>query len=181
MTENGERDGRRRGISHDTPPQLGEVPPKVLEAALIAMGTEYSAKVRALGDTLRGKVVSGTTGGHSGYLLRFIDGSWVAVWLDSERMDFATGSGEPPGEIVAQLSDPAVPDASEPLDIDRPYANERNDIGAEAARTEGKAIAGVAVGERAFSLRFPEGKELEGTVFQNAAGSYCLRVFWEQW
>jgi len=183
MTEKGKRESRPRGMSHDSPPQPGGLPSQDLEAALAAIRSEYTAAVRALGDELRGKVVAGSAGGHSGYVLRFTDGSWVAVWLNptQSRMDFATGRGEPTDESLAHLSDAVVPDASRPLDVDRPYAHQSNDIAAEAAKSEAKSVVGVSIGERALSIRFPEGRELEGSVFQNAAGVYCLRVFWEQW
>jgi hypothetical protein len=105
----------RPGVaSHDSPPQLGDGQPDVLEAAMASMGSPYSIRIRALGDELRNKVVAGSVGGHSGYALRFTDGSWVAVWLDpgESRMDFATGLGELTEETLARLSDPAVPDAS---------------------------------------------------------------------
>jgi hypothetical protein len=143
---------------------------------------EYAARMEHLGDQLRLKVVRESAAGHSGYLLRLVDGDWVAVWLDprSEMMDFVVGEGDPESDITALLSNPDVDDASAPLDVDRPRAAQPNDIATEAARTHQKQIVGVAIGVRAFSLRFPEGMELEGTVFRNGAGRTMMRVFWEQ-
>lgn len=139
--------------------------------------------LKALGAQLDGKVVVDSTGGHSGYLLRLNDGDWVAVWLDVEagRMEFSVGDGAPPERLLALLSSPAVADASGPLDVDRIYANQTNDIAAEARRTHGQPICGVAIGARDFSLCFPDGMELEGNVFETAAGRLALRVFYEQW
>lgn len=141
------------------------------------------ANVRDLGEYLRGKVVRESAAGHSGYLLRFVDGDWVAVWLDplSSLMDFRVGKGDPPATVIALLSNPAVADASAPLDVDRIYASRPNDIATEAVHTHQKSIVGVARGDRDFSLCFPDGMELEGTVFADAAGRTMMRVFWEQW
>ena len=74
-----------------------------------------------------------------------------------------------------------IADGSGSLDVDRPYAEEANDIAAEARRTHGKPVEGVAIGERSFSLCFPDGRELEGSVFEDASGRSMLRVFYEQW
>jgi hypothetical protein len=116
-------------------------------------------------------------------MLRFTDGTWMAAWLDpvSARMESSSGRGEPPGSVTAALANPTVPSASAPLDTDRPYANEPNDIAAEARKSHGQVVEGVAIGERDLSVRFRKRVELEGTVFPNAAGQFMLRVFWEQW
>jgi hypothetical protein len=173
----------QKPMSHGSAPLAASAPDEAVMAAMRKVDTGYASRVRQLGEQLRGKVVVDSVGGHSGYLLRFNDGKWVAIWLDqlSSRMDFSLGEGDFPPSVTALLSNPAIPDASSPLDVDRPYAGEFNDIEGEARRIHGKPIVGVAIGERDFSLRFPDGLELEGTVFPNAAGHFTLRVFWEQW
>lgn len=75
-------------------------------AMVNAIDREYLARVQDLGKKLRGKVVRDSAAGHSGYLLRFVDGEWVAVWLDplSSRMDFLVGNGDPSAAVTALLS-----------------------------------------------------------------------------
>jgi hypothetical protein len=172
----------KRG-AHDSAPELGSLPDDVAQRLIEDLDPAYTAKVRNLGQQLDGSVVVDSTGGHSGYLLRLADGGYVAVWLDSDlsRMEFFTDTGDPPAHLISLLSNPDVPDASAPLDIDRPYANERNDISTEARRAHGHPITGVAVGQNAFSLCFPDDIELEGHVLQLPDGRLALRVFWEQW
>jgi hypothetical protein len=168
---------------HDSPPAPSIHSDDFLEAAIAAIDPEYAGRLEGLGAALSGKVVEDSQAGHSGYLLRFTDGFWVAVWLDPStgRMEFATGDGAPPTEVTALLSNPAVPDASAPLNVDRPYASEPNDIRGEARRVHGSPVTGIAIGERAFNLCFPGDMELDGTVFPNAEGCAVLRVFYEQW
>jgi hypothetical protein len=165
-------------------PERGTLPDDVLfEAALQDLDSTYTAHIQDLGEQLDGRVVADSSGGHSGYLLRLTDGGYVAVWLDSDlsRMEFSTGVGDPPADPIGLLSNPTIPAASAPLDVDLPYANEPNDISGEARRTHGQPITGVAVGARTFSLCFPSGMELEGTVVPTADGRLALRVFYEQW
>jgi hypothetical protein len=175
--------GESGGSTHGTAPTNATVPDHVLKAVMSRRQSEYSEGVKHLGDQLRGRVVTESSGGHSGYLLRFADGAWVAVWLEPSlsRMEHSTGAGDPPAEVVARLSNPVVASASAPLDIDLPYASEDNDISAEASHTHGKPITGVAIGEQDFSLCFPDDMELEGTVLQDGRGRLVLRVFYEQW
>ena len=135
----------RRQRGHDTAPSQGHLSDEeVAQAAHGILDSSYAASIRSLGEQLGGKVVADSTGGHSGYLLRFEDGGWVAVWLDPSltQMTHSTGTGEPPLRVISFLSNPEVADGSEPLDVDLPYANEANDIAAEARRTHGKAVEG---------------------------------------
>jgi len=169
--------------AHDSPPEPGTLPDDVAQRLIEGLDPTYTARVQRLGEQLDGRVVADSSAGHSGYLLRLTDGGYVAVWLDADlsRMEFATGAGDPPTHLIGLLSNPEVPDASAQLDVDRPYANERNDISTEARRAHGQPIIGVAVGQKAFSLCFPDGIELEGHVFPLPDGRLALRVFWEQW
>jgi len=173
----------RAPTTHASRPTEGGLSDEATQAMIDAIDPEYYAKVNDLGEQLRGKLVLDSAAGHSGYLLKFVDGDWVAVWLDplSARMDFRVGKGVPPSTVTAMMSNPAAADASRPLDVDRIYATQPNDIASEAAHTHQKQIEGVAIGKQAFSLCFPDGMELEGTVFTNAAGHTMIRVFWEQW
>jgi len=161
----------------------GALPDEVVETMIGNLDPDYVTAIQNLGEKMDGKVVADSSAGHSGYLLRFTDGTWLVAWLDPalSRMQASTGVGDPPPDVVAQLSNPTIPDASAPLGVDRPYATEPNDIATEARRVLGQPITGVAIGARAFSLCFPNDTELEGTVFQNADGLFVLRVFFEQW
>jgi len=173
----------RAPTTHASRPTDGDLSGEATQAIIDAIDREYYAKVHDLGEQLRGKVVLDSAAGHSGYMLKFAEGDWVAVWLDplSARMDFRVGKGDPPSTVTELMSNPAVADASRPLDVDRIYATQPNDIASEAANTHQKQIEGVAIGKQAFSLCFPDGMELEGTVFPNAAGHTMMRVFLEQW
>jgi hypothetical protein len=168
--------GASGGSTHGTAPTIGTVPDDVLQAVNARRQSEYSIGVKHLGDQLRGRVVTESIGGHSGYLLRFADGTWVAVWLEPSlsRMAHSIGAGDPPAEVVALLSNPVVASASAPLDMDLPYASEDNDISAEARHTHGKPITGVAIGEQDFSLCFPGDMELEGPRGGTAAVAWCF-------
>jgi hypothetical protein len=168
---------------HDVSPIPGTLPDDVVQAIIGNLDPDYVTAIQNLGEQLRGKVVGDSSAGHAGYRLRFTDGTWLVAWLDPalSRMQASMGVGDPPTDVVAQLSNPAIPDASAPLGVDRPHATEPNDIATEARRTLGQPITGVAIGARAFSLCFPNGRELEGTVLQNADGQFVLRVFYEQW
>ena len=89
--------GASGGISHGTAPTEGTLPDDVLQAVISSQQSDYSDGLRHLGDQLRGRVVTESSGGHSGYLLRFADGTWVAVWLEPSlsRLEHSTGTGDP--------------------------------------------------------------------------------------
>src|SRR3954471_3734789 len=92
--------GLRADGGHGAPPGLRALPDEVVQTFIGNLDPAYSTAIRNLGDHLDGKVVADSGGGHSGYVLRFTDGAWVAAWLDPAlaRMEARSGVGEPPPE-----------------------------------------------------------------------------------
>jgi hypothetical protein len=136
---------RRRPARHEEPPVLveegaGDPETAARAAASEILNSDYAPGIKWLGNELLGKVVTRSIGGHAGSILWFDDCDWVAAWLDPYRaeMRFSVGDGDPPETVRAFLSNPEVPNASGPLDVDRIYAKETNDIAAEARETHGK-------------------------------------------
>lgn len=171
-------------MKHDEKPTRVEATPReVIEALERIEKSPYSARIRALGRALRGKIVASSLAERGGYLLSFQDGSWVACFLDpaEEKMDFRQGEGAPPPELRTLLDPPGIGDGALPLGIEAPYADEACPMARELRESHGKPVTGVSIGEDSFNLCFPEQRELDAMVLRDRRGRLVLRIFWEQW
>jgi hypothetical protein len=167
-------------MKHHEKPERGEHP-EALAALKRIQGSTYYEYVQPLVSAVRGKIVTGSLAGTSGFLLSFGDGSWAASYLEGHTLQYALGTGNPPPEITARLNSPEFGDASKPLQIDVPYAHESCNIASEVAKSHGQRVIGIAFGEECFNFCFPDGLELDTTIRQDCNGRKALRVFFEQW
>ncbi len=169
-------------MTHDEKPQRADQPhPESQDAIRRIMGSDYYRSLQWLPDAVRGKVVTGSRAGTSGFVLFFGDGSWAASYLQGDTLLYELGQGEPSRAILDRLNSPDCGDAREPLTVDRPYAEEPCDIAGEVAKAHGRPVTGIAFGKRCFDFCFPEGWELETMVVPDRSGRTALRVFFEQW
>jgi hypothetical protein len=168
---------------HQTPPLRGQaVPVDMVDQLLEVAASAWGKHVSALMDRIHGKVVAEATAGHSGYMLRFDDEMWVICFVDpeTERMDWRTGFGTAETKDLALMRLEQCADASWFAPENLPYAANPCRIEEEVRNTIGKAVQGLSLGTNSYNLCFPEGLELEATVF-TTDGKPALRVFWEQW
>jgi len=169
-------------MDHSDEPTPGDLPEEELSSMYEGlMGSEYYRYVEPLAGIVRGKRVAGSRGGTSGYSLAFAGGSWFVAYLVGERLAWQTGPGDVPPEVLGKIDSAEAGDASEPLDVDLPYAGQACDIASEVARCHGQPVVGLAYGEDTFNLCFPKGMELEAMIVPDRDGRPALRVFWEQW
>src|SRR5262245_37134744 len=166
---------------HDQKPEQGDLPDDVVERAFGHLSRSYGQRLQLLLNEIKGKVVSQTSAGRSGYCLEFDDGSWIICHLPRFVLEWRTGSGLPTPDDRALMDNPDAGEGREPLAIDYPYANEICDLDAQVRRCVGQAVSALAVGENSFNICFPDGHELDATVLRDSEGRAVLRVFWEQW
>lgn len=167
--------------SHDAPPRSGTLSSQEVLAQLGQVPADYRDTLRRLAQSLRGKVVAGSRGGHSGYLLRFTDGTSALAFVQGTRLELEVLTQAPSPAELALLAQADVPDGSAPSAANLPNASQPCSIVDEIARSHGQPVTGIAVGSDCFSLCFPEGRELEALFVPGAGGRPALRVFWEQW
>lgn len=141
----------------------------------------YYGYAKKLLPLVGGKTVVGTVQGTSGFILIFSDGSWVASYLQEGRLCWKLGEGDGFKTNSELINSKEYGDGYFPLPVNRPYANEICDIGAEINNAIGKNITGLSYGLNSFNFCFPEGKELETSILEVSGGKSVLRVFWEQW
>lgn len=158
-----------------------ELTPELAERAEGILQSEYARYIREMEPAIRDKEVASSQAGSSGFLLFFSDGTWVAAYLEGERLAYQLGSGTPSAEGVRALSSSAYGDGSEPLPVDYPYAEEPCSIAEQVANCHGLPVVGLAYGADCFNFCFPEGWELETMIVSDQDGHTALRVFWEQW
>ncbi|HSK75922.1 MAG TPA: hypothetical protein VLQ45_05655 [Thermoanaerobaculia bacterium] len=170
-------------MKHDEEPvrEEEELSPELAEMAEGILQSDYVRYVREMQPEILDKEVASSQAGSSGFLLFFSDGTWVASYLEGERLAYQLGSGTPSAEVVRALSSSAYGDGSEPLPIDHPYAEEPCSIAEQVASCHGQRVVGLAFGSDCFNFCFPEGWELETMIVPDEDGRTALRVFWEQW
>jgi hypothetical protein len=169
-------------LDHDQPPEkASELPPDVLAAMKRMQGSAYSKYVGTLIPLVKGRTVSGSVAGNSGFMLSLDDGSWVVAYLLDAKMRWARGTGAPEDRTMRLVSSPACGSGKEPLETDVPYADQICELKAELRKAHGKTITGLAIGETEFNFCFPEGRELDAMIVKDSSGKDALRVFWEQW
>lgn len=170
----------RRSDGHDDPPDRGALTDEEFGPVIEAItGSDYFLQVEALGPVVVGKVVRGSESGPGGFVLRFADETWVAVFVADECLQYVVGEGALSPEVSRALHGAAA-DGRGPLAVDLPYADEPCDLAAELVRCHGQAVVGLAIGSRTFNFCFPGDHELE-TMIVPTDGGPALRVFWEQW
>jgi len=169
-------------MKHSEKPQTAAEMPADFAKQLAALkSSPYYAETRALVPHVRGKTVHETDAGHSGYIVRFDDNTYVVVFLRDGFLRWTVGTGVPTMEHSNLVRSPSEPNLSGPTAADRPYASEANDIRSEVAKCRGKKAEGLSYGEDTFNLTFPGGMELEAMLLPSAGGVKGLRVYWEQW
>jgi hypothetical protein len=168
-------------MGHLDKPQTTDDDAGLRERALRLEQSDYVAHVRRLAPRVKGRVVSGTIGGTSGFTLLFEDGTWVACFLQADRLAYRCGEGRVPAEVLTLLSSPDYASGHAPLGVDLPYATEPCVISEQLAKAEGQPVLGLAYGEHSFNFCFPADMELDTMIQRDAAGRVTLRVFWEQW
>ncbi len=169
-------------MNHDEKPQhLEVVPEQVQQQIEKLLNSEYRRYVEALPEHVVGKVVIESAGGRSGFQLLFADGTWVVCYVQTGALRYTVGAGVVEPALQAVMNDVAVADGSSRLEADVPYAGELCDIAAEAAKAQGRVVTGLAIGERSFNFCFPDGRELDASIWHNQEGREIFRLFWEQW
>lgn len=168
---------------HQTPPIPNQaVPTDMVEQLFEVTASAWGTHVIGLMELIGGKVVTQASAGHSGYMLEFEDHSWVMCFVDPDtaRMDWRTGTGKAEETELALMHSEQCADAAECGPEDRPYAADRCRIENEVRNTIGKPVLGISLGCNSYNLCFPEGFEVDATVFQ-VGEKPALRVFWEKW
>jgi hypothetical protein len=166
---------------HKEPHKDKELPKELLSLVEKVMHSPYVSAIQKQVNEIKGRVVESTVGGTSGYLLTLRDGSFVIIHLSGDKMDIHSGRGTPREEEMALINSKDCGDASGPLAVNLPYADESCSISHEVSQCRGMAIEGVSLGENTFNLCFPEGWELDASIVPDPKGKKALRVFWEQW
>ena len=165
---------------HDDKPQDDSFDPAVLARLEELQESSYVATIKPLASKVVGRTVVSSEAGHSGFVLRLDDDSWVAAFVQAESLAWAAGFGSVDSSVMQRLSNPGCADLSRPLDLDAPYAAEPCDISAELRLAHGSKITGLAYGEACFNFCFSEGRELDTRILRKD-GRLGLRVYWEQW
>ena len=145
------------------------------------MNSPYSTYVKEKTKCIEGKTVTSSISGCSGYILIFNDGSYLVCYLNENKLDLVWGSGKIKNIFMEKINSSLFGDASKPLSVDLPYANESCGISNEVNKSHGQTITGIAIGEKTFNICFPEGMELDAMIVPDSNGKDSLRVFWEQW
>ena len=125
-------------MEHTDKPLPGGEPRKVIRDEVEKLlRSDYSLYLAPLEAAVRGRVVASSAAGTSGFVLTFLDGSWVATYLEGDRLAYELGADESTSAAPEKLNSNTAGDGGEPLTYDRPYANERCDIAAEVTRSMG--------------------------------------------
>ena len=155
-----------------------EIPADVRAKLDALLESDYTSYVGSLRPLVAGRTVVGSSAGHSGFMVELDDSTYVVSYLRDGRLCWRHGSGAPNAEDFALM---ASPDASEPLQEDRPYAGESCDIASEVAKAHGQLIHTLSIGEDTFNLAFADGHELDTMIVAVKDNRRGLRAFWEKW
>jgi hypothetical protein len=168
---------------HDLPPHTApDLPPEALAAFQRIQSSNYFALIAPLKELVVGRRVTDSVCGHSGFLLKLDDGTWVMSFLTGEGLLWTRGPDD--GSIGEQLNlmySPEYGDGASPLSSQGPYSDGRCDLTGEVAKAHGQVIEKLAFGERTFNFCFPGGRELDTSTGTSQDGKLALRAFWEQW
>ena len=143
--------------------------------------SDYHRYVSELIRLTKGKVVESSLSGNSGFQLNFTDNSWVVCYLETEQLLWKFGENEFPEEYLVLINNESYGDGENELLENLPYSDEKCFLDQEIAKSYGKEITTIAIGERNFSFCFPKGMELSAMLFPDNKGKIALRVFWERW
>lgn len=165
----------------DKPEIASHIPDELIEVKKRLFASGYYQHILPLRERLKGKLVSSSQAGRSGYLVYFEDGTWLICYLKTSQVHWIMGAGQPITAQLALIHEAAAGDGSEPLTANLPCADESCDIASEVRNAHGQRVTGIAIGENSFNLCFPDGMELDTTVVPTPDGRKAIRVFWEQW
>ncbi|CAN5838229.1 hypothetical protein BH20ACI4_BH20ACI4_23440 [soil metagenome] len=143
--------------------------------------SDYHKYVSKLIPLIKGKVVESSVSGNSGFLLKFTDNFWAICFLENEQLLWKFGENDFPKDFLELINNEKFGDGRKEFSEDLPYSDEKCFMEREIAKTFGKEIWTLAIGERNFSFCFPKGMELSAMLFPDDTGKLTLRVFWEQW
>lgn len=169
-------------MNHEKGPQNAqELPPEFLRKMEEIKNSPYYKHVHSLEESVVGREILKTQAGTSGFVLYLDNQKWVMACLDEGAFRWRMGTGALGESEKAMLNSPLFGDASKPLGGNVPYADQTCDFSAEVAKAKGKQITGLSYGERSFNFCFPEKRELDVNLRQDAEGKLAYRVYWEQW
>jgi len=169
-----------KGPAEDPASRRG-IPPDVQKHFEAIQASDYYHYVLPLKALVAGKRVTRSQAGHSGFILFFDDDTWVASFLQNDRLEWLMGEGSSTEEALGLLSSAEYGDAEPPIAADLPYSDETCKIAEQVANAHGMTIETLAYGMDSFNFAFPDDHELETLLVPTADGKLGLRVFWEQW
>ena len=167
-------------MDHDSKPQITNLSQESLDEMKQITHSPYFDHIKKLGHLIKGKVVASSSAGHSGYLLRFEDSTWLLCWFNGENLDWETGDYLLTANKLSLMDNPNFLKPDKGKTKPHPYSNEEIHIQAETKKAHGQKVTGVSIGSNCFSVCFPKNKELEAHILSKDGKSF-LSVFWEQW
>jgi len=172
---------RRECTKHQEGPEIVRTNAHVARLASEIYDSHYVAHVQKLLPCVKGCRVSAATSGNRGFILQFENHQWVVAFIDNGFLEYKVGVEPIDESIGVLLNSDDYGDALKPVPKDLPYASEPCHVSAEVAKSVGKLIEGVSIGENCFNFCFPSAMELDTSIVTDALGRSTLRVFWEQW
>lgn len=169
-------------MRHDEPPQKAkDLSLEALSKIEAIQKSPYYQHTKELKQHVVGKVVTKTEAGTSGFVLYLDNGKWVLAHLSGNEFTWKIGDGSLAETDKKLMMSTMFGDASALIKDNVPYADQPCSFSAEVNNAVGKKITGLSYGDRCFNFCFPEGRELDVTLRQDAQNRLAYRVYWEQW
>jgi hypothetical protein len=143
------------------------------------MTSIYDQQVLPLKEKLVGKIVSKSMVGSTGYVIFFLDGSWIAAYMHEMTLEWKMGEGELSTEIETLLNSFENQNNIFPLPIDK-----INDISVDVANAYGKEIVSISSGKihgiNYIKFSFPDRGELFTIIVERRENKYSYNIFWKE-
>ncbi|MFH1437406.1 MAG: hypothetical protein ABIJ56_17000 [Pseudomonadota bacterium] len=146
--------------NYDEPPAEAGPEAEILGRIAGTGRSSYFEYLRILENVVAGRKVLKATAGGNGFVLVLDNGTWVAAYPGSDRLEWK--SGRSPGD-----KHPSRPGGA-------------CDSSPALHKAEGKRITGIVYGKNTFSFCFPYGCELRVSMNGDGNGGHAVAVFWEQ-
>jgi hypothetical protein len=155
-----------------------DIPEDLLQNIL---NSEYTKGLDSLRAHITGHNVVGSTVGNAGFILNLDNNTWASAYRVEDKILSDFGSGAIPAASMNNINSAEFGDGTVSILDDAPYAHLPNDIKTEVAKSHGKLLEGLSIGDNTFNFAFAEGMELEFQLCTSKEGKPAIRVFWEQW
>ena len=145
------------------------------------VNSDYANGLKLLSAHVSGHKVVNSIVGNAGFILRLDNNSWASAYRKDSSILSDFGTGEISTEFINKIKSEEFGDASDFINEDRPYANNKNDIKSEIKKSYGNVLDGLSIGDRTFNFSFEDGHELDFHLCNDKNNKPSIRVFWEQW